>query len=219
MAMRLQYWTYTPSLRKCQYSLASRFEFLASLPTTRASSQSHKIPRHHDNDNMKIIQLLLLSAILILKSTFAWDCSRECNDYQECRDEQNRNRELGILEPPTTADHDDEDYEDSHAIAIPPMSNLRGSAMYQNDTFRSLESFHFQVKMYWERSYCVSLFASCCASLNESLHRYPSKSHKLKKSNFLIHSFDTPTVAGRDERTKVVLGMPRFLHSGCDCRD
>jgi hypothetical protein len=47
------------------------------------------------------------------------------------------------------------------------LSNLRGNIMYQNNTSRSLQSsFHFQVKMYWERHYCVSL-VSCCLPLVE----------------------------------------------------
>jgi hypothetical protein len=104
---------------------------------------------------MKIIQLLFLSATLVFKPIFAWDCSRECDDYEQCVKEQNRNRELGIFEPHAVDQDDKETDAAAHAISIPPLSNLRGNIMYQNNTSRSLQSsFHFQVKMYWERHYC-----------------------------------------------------------------
>jgi hypothetical protein len=57
---------------------------------------------------MKIIQLLFLSATLVFKPMFAWDCSRECDDYEQCVKEQNRNRELGIFEP-HAVDQDDKE--------------------------------------------------------------------------------------------------------------
>lgn len=163
---------------------------------------------------MKIVQLLLFSALLIFKSTFAWECSRDCprKDYETCKREQNRNRELGIFEDPD-ADYDEDMHTAAaHDIVVEPMTNLRGTSMYLNNTSRELGSSHFQVKMHWERLYCVSLFVSClwflCRS-NES-HRYASKSHKLTRICSISYTL-THVVASRDKRTKVLLGMPRFL--------
>lgn len=130
-----------------------------------------------DNDtNMKILHqliLLLVSAISFNLAT-AWECSRECSGYDECvRENRARgNRELFDGD----AMKDDEE-QDTDLSEVTPITNLRGSS----NATRKLLTFHFQIKMYWERDYCVSFLAwRCCC------HGKPTHSHKQHFSSFIF---------------------------------
>jgi len=69
---------------------------------------------------------------------------------------------------------------------------LRGSA-----DLRQLQSFTFQVKMYWEQEYCVSTFQKYCE------RAIVTRMSVLTKD--LLSALSSSTVAGRMERTPVVL--------------
>lgn len=107
---------------------------------------------------MKIIhQLFLLSLIAALNLSLAWECSKKCDGYDQCRREQNRARELSnhAVDFMSSSMEDDEHEDDTHVLdnVQPPMAmNLRGN----NATSRQLQSSHFQIKMHWEQHYCVS---------------------------------------------------------------